>query len=216
MYRALLVSIAAFAVLPSVMGQPGAQCHTPVLTPRHYLDMERFSGEWFMIQYAPFLSELVTEPAFTCLKQIYNTTDDPQMLELSNRFIRLNGSLGGGDTPAFIADPAIPALWHVEENGLNFTIMVLGTDYDNWAYLYGCSIFSGVRIELNILHSRQRTLDPVHRDFVSSLMVGMGFPPQNVIPIDQTGCTNFADEVPEQASVFGELANLDLLQIASE
>ena len=66
--------------------------------------------------------------------------------------------------------------------------MVLSTDYDNWAFLYGCTILNDIRMELGIIHSRQRTLDATHQHFVDSLLVGLGFPETAHLVVTQTNC----------------------------
>ena len=60
--------------------------------------------------------------------------------------------MGGGSTPVFIPNPDVPATWNIEANGMEFTVMVLATDYENYAFLYGCAIIQQVSVKYKYLY----------------------------------------------------------------
>ncbi|OXA57773.1 uncharacterized protein LOC110847584 [Folsomia candida] len=183
----ILVQLLIYAL---VQGQQGETCASKIekLWPRQQLDMERFTGQWMVIQLARMNDSLVEDSFAKCVSQTISRQPDSDNLNIR---IELTLIADGTQIARFgqvntTSDQPAIWKWSYFDNLAQFWEgVVIATDYEKYWIHYECEEVDGFRIESVVLRYRERTVGPGQLAIYASLMEGLGFPVGNLVDIPQ-------------------------------
>jgi hypothetical protein len=178
------------------------RCHTQILVPHHFLNLEKFLGVWYPLKVAPSKASQSRPLNYTCLTANFTQSPVNNVLNVVETYLQLdNGTVISpvrDESIAIIGEinparplPSIMSVYNTPQGSnetVNTQVVILAADEDSWAIQYSCGLLDGELLERISIWSRQRTLDPVVYDVLDNIVYGIGFPLTFFKEIGQENC----------------------------
>jgi len=154
-------------------------------------DAGRFLGTWYRLEYLHVNTSAEQPGPYKCVSSTYSATDGKITATAAFQDV-LTGIWNSDHANISFPNPPTPAVWNADWETFGPPLVesvVLGTDYDNFAYTYACQPqANGISKQIVNIWSRRRTLNILTHLLLRLTLIGLGFLGSETVIFDQTDC----------------------------